>query len=365
MGPFLSTVVKKIIDNKMIELNVTKQDLPCQSESEECVNWLKWYHLILQLPFEINKFPYDNLGFGTYLAYLSRYLSSKAGQIRFFNKAQATSKEQKARKVLAIPLAKLGLKSTNISIYELVNMLHMNPDETKQEKKAFAYPLQFETGCKDDIIYRFIDAWKVSKNEAPPCKHHSLVHDNHIHCCKMFQVFEKELEIVLKIMKYSIQPSSYHEPFDKFLESYDDLDFIPYRNLTRFINKPGVRQLMETNTNPRIFMCKFAKKGLLLPRQCNLFHISLTNQGIGYSFNMANYWDIFTHSRFTDLFAKIMRPKGYKTKPSEEKYYVESEDDHWPYPDEGIISPMHSGPSNSLEVTFQLVLYVGNYLTIV
>ena len=120
--------------------------------------------------------------------------------------------------------------------------------------------------------------------------------------------------------------------------------------MTNYSKEKGVKELLETNANPRIFMCRYAASGKLLPPNCNLFKTSITNQGIGYSFNVANFWDIFSHTKYTNLFAKIMRPKGYKTKASKEEFYLQNENDQWAYPEEGIISPIRSGPSSRLEV---------------
>ena len=352
MRPFLTTTIKDIINKHMDELNVTKEDLPCQSESEECMTWLKWYRLVMQLPFEINKFPYENLGFGTYLTYFSRLLSK--GEVGFFNKFNPTEEEAIARKAMSQTLRHLGLKNVNMSTFELVKMLHLNPDETERDVTAFANPIQTETGCQAHEIEEYMQAWKRYKNkrkikiEEVPC--HNVSMNDTSNCCKMFATLKDQVEIVLKIMKYSIQPSLYHEPLDEFLESYDNLEFLPYKNLTTYIRENGAKKLMESNTNPRIFMCRYAGEGKLLPQNCNLFHTSLTNQGIGYSFNIANFWDIFSHTRYTNLFAKIMRPKGYKTKPSKEEFYLKNEDDQWAYPENGIISPIRSGPTSRLEV---------------
>ena len=352
MRPFLTTTIKDIISKHMDELNVTKEDLPCQSESEECLTWLKWYRLVMQLPFEINKFPYDNLGFGTYLAYFSRLLSR--GEVDFFNKFNPTKEESVARRAMSKTLRKLGL-NYNISTFELVKMLHLNPDETERDVTAFANPIQTETGCQGHETEDYMRAWEryKKKNEIKvedvPCHESTNETSN---CCKMFATLKDEVEIVLKIMKYSIQPPLYHEPLDEFIESFDNLEFLPYKNLTTYIKENGVKKLMETNTNPRIFMCRYSGVDKLLPPNCNLFHMSLTNQGMGYSFNVANFWDIFSHTKYTNMFAKIMRPKGYNTKASKEEFYLKNEDDQWAYPERGIISPIRSGPTSRLEVSW-------------
>ena len=39
----------------------------------------------------------------------------------------------------------------------------------------------------------------------------------------------------------------------------------------------------------------------------NIYYFGITNEGIGYTFNNANFWDIFARTNYTKLFAKIMR----------------------------------------------------------
>ena len=158
MRPFLTATIKDIISKNMDGLNVTKEDLPCQSETEECLTWLKWYHLVMQLPFEINKFPYENLGFGTYLAYFSRLLSK--GEVDFFNKFSPTEGETIARKAMSEMLKKLGLKNINMSTFEVAKMLHMNPDESVNDVITFANPIQSETGCQGSEIENYVRTWE-------------------------------------------------------------------------------------------------------------------------------------------------------------------------------------------------------------
>ena len=93
-------------------------------------------------------------------------------------------------------------------------------------------------------------------------------------------------------MKYSMQPVSYFEPLERFLKSYD-LDFLTFNNLTKSLNNltkfqsEPLATLMEYNPNPRILMCQYAGGNTIEipePRACDLFHPSITNNGIGYTY---------------------------------------------------------------------------------
>ena len=53
--------------------------------------------------------------------------------------------------------------------------------------------------------------------------------NNYSTCCQLSKSLKNELAIVLKIMKYSIQPAVFYEPLEDFLKSYDNLDFLPFK----------------------------------------------------------------------------------------------------------------------------------------
>ena len=61
----------------------------------------------------------------------------------------------------------------------------------------------------------------------------------------------------------------------------------------------------------------------------------MTSDGIGYTFNNANFWDIFRKTKFTKLFAKIMRPKGFDKEPSPHEVDENDHNPHLPYPTNG------------------------------
>ena len=78
---------------------------------------------------------------------------------------------------------------------------------------------------------------------------------------------------------------------------------------------------------------------------CDLFHNSLTNGGLGYSFNQADFWNIYSPTRYTKEFAKIYWPKGFKTSNYDDNI------DEWRNSKDNIFYPVQSGPENGLTVT--------------
>ena len=89
---------------------------------------------------------------------------------------------------------------------------------------------------------------------------------------------------------------------------------------------------MELNWNPRVFICQYAKKNM--NRHCNLFQMSLTNRGIGYTFNQVDFWDQYISTWYTKEFSKVYRPKGFKNSDSKDN----------------IFYPVRSGPKDGLTV---------------
>ena len=154
----------------------------------------------------------------------------------------------------------------------------------------------------------------------------------------------------VKVHSIRIRILDPYEPLENFLKSYDDLDFLPFNNLTKFDNR-NQRNLMEYNQNPRILMCQFSEGkpvDVMIPKECQVFHLSMTNAGIGYTFNNANFWNIFAKTNYTTMFAKLMRPKGFDL---DLEGKIEDEESVYP---KNIIFPKNSGPFYGLKVSITL-----------
>ena len=324
MTSFLKNDVQDIVDAYIENGDYSTEIEACQNEAESCITALERYYNFLYLPFEVNKFPYENLGFGTYLAYFSRLLT-KTDTVELFNTMTTSGPEEIVRENMAILLSSLagGQNMANMSTYELVRLLQRNPDEVPSKITAFANPLQVDFDCIKDAMEGYYEAWKYTEKYGNdvPCENGSTFKSNsgqqaknYSACCQMSKTIQGQIEAILKVMKYSTQPVLFNEPLEDFLEVFGNIDALG-NNLTKFSSLK--KDLMEVNINPRVFMCKYA--GItesFTPSGCNLFYTSMTNEGFGYSFNKANFWDIFERTAFTELYAKIMRPKGYNSLPS-------------------------------------------------
>ena len=181
-------------------------------------------------------------------------------------------------------------------------------------------------------------------------------------CCTLNMLLKHfPLSVIMKVMKYSMQPVLFKDPLKDFLDIFGDLDFLEFNNLNQgdeldvaVENKK--KSLMERNRNPKVLMCQYARQPVkmigstsdgsynVVPK-CNLFHLSLTNGGFGYTFNQANFWDMYSSTQYTEEFAKIYRPKGHKI-PNSHNDYSNTWTDH----KDNIFYPIQSGEENGLTV---------------
>ena len=94
MSKFITDTVQDIITKEIANEDYGSEISLCENVNKgtftdkKCLNFLKFYYNFLHLPFELKKYPYGALGFGTYFAYFSRLLTDKnnEGTMNFFSK---------------------------------------------------------------------------------------------------------------------------------------------------------------------------------------------------------------------------------------------------------------------------------------
>ena len=264
-----------------------------QKQPNGCEISLKIAYSALVAPFYINRYPFRTLGFGDYLSYFSRLLVKK-NQALF--QRMPTNMNEEERILLQKLTHLIGNMSNNqtngISSYEIASLL----SKTHSFGGPEHCPVEVAKGC-----------------------HNS----SSIKCCNRLQKFDRDLETVLKIMRYTLQTPTYYEDFKAFQDIYGDLSFLGYNNLTDVTSK-GKSHLMETTKNSRIFLCKY--EGMdgwngwqNKEKNCNIFHRSFSSSGLGFTFNQADFWSYMQNNSYTQSFAKIMTPKGHNNiaKPEE------------------------------------------------
>ena len=187
------------------------------------------------------------------------------------NEKRVKNEEKVPRSFMIEVLDKLNNKTTEdgISVYELAKFLHRNTDD--DDENFFSQAIQREKGCDKVYFLDYVEAWNdkyldIIGEVRLPCKNTTNnskqihEHETFTSCCNMFQVIQKQkLSTILKVMKYSIQPVVFHEPLEDFLESYDNLDFLPLNNWTKY--SQGKRHyLTDINLNPIVLSCNYAKR---------------------------------------------------------------------------------------------------------
>ena len=266
MPPFPTDIIETIVDKYTKAHDYTNHIELCKKEANACKNWLKYSYLCMYVPHEINRFPYYLLGFGTYLSYFSRIFFPSNGDpsIDFFpNPSKMSTEENSIRQLMSKVLKKMSNSSMgssdDMSIYELVRLVHQGPDDYGSILKYHFGPIQDQFDCILPKPRKLQEAWeeyieKNNKSLFPPCHEKNQAVDFST-CCKMSKLIQKiDLPTILKVMKFSIQPTVFYEPLEKFLKSFDTLDFLPFNNLAKFGNTATVSSTREDGENLRIFI---------------------------------------------------------------------------------------------------------------
>ena len=121
----------------------------CQNEESICQDHLrKSYDFVFQ-PFEINKFPYQTLGFGTYMAFFSYLLVKNHETQMFLGSSTFLQEEEWVRAYQSEVLGNLSSRDVGkMSIMELVQILHHNPKDSSSYSILRA--LEKEANCDID-----------------------------------------------------------------------------------------------------------------------------------------------------------------------------------------------------------------------
>ena len=92
----------------------------CQDEEEICQESLREAFKFVFLPYEINKFPCETLGFGTYMAYFSKLLVKENS--KFLVKKDLSEEEEWVRSFQAEVLGSLS----SLDVGKMSIILHRN-----------------------------------------------------------------------------------------------------------------------------------------------------------------------------------------------------------------------------------------------
>ena len=344
LAPFFTKSVKEIIANHSSNLEYDQELKWCQGEQENCTVYLIYAFNLVYFPCEAFRYGYEINGFGTFLAYFSQYLGRKANHVSdsgLLNSDPLDSDGKSVKDFMAKVLQNTNknLKLYNMTPYDLVQMLQ----DTKKvlNTATFAKPIQYDFGCNNyhdnEAVNQFKNAWQDwTNNESQeiPCSNKSV---KYYSCCKLSQILQPDLiPIALQVMKYAIQPVAYLD-YD-IQPIFKNLSFLMYDNIAEDFPDKLIR-----NRNSRIPLCKYAGNPRVFDeRKCKLFYNSLTDEGIGYTFNNVNFWNFFKKYNYSETFAEIMQPKGYTTAELDQNQLYD-----------GVSIPMSNGPAYGMEAVIE------------
>ena len=140
--------IKAIVDKAVKSLESATDSLrACQDEEEICQESLREAFKFVFLPYEINKFPCETLGFGTYMAYFSKLLVKENS--KFLVKKDLSEEEEWVRSFQAEVLGSLSsLDVGKMSIMEMVQILHHNNFKDYNNYDNMLQSLKKEMDCE-------------------------------------------------------------------------------------------------------------------------------------------------------------------------------------------------------------------------
>ena len=350
---FIKDVFEPIISEAWNELG-GKIVSSCRKEEEVCLPNLRQAYKDLYLPYFIMRVPMQTLGFGQFLSYFTRLVTrNQNGNFLISNKAN--DNEERIEKYLVNVFDNLVGEidqTMNISVFEVIKVLHFSK-RVYEKKFRYANYLMKKFECGGDEQERYNLGWlswieekyhdlvnqkRYLKSVAPCLNMTQAITEGYDTCCEATYHLRNKLKPILKMMKYASQPSHYTEnPLETNMTFKDD----------DFLNYPLVLPLRSINSNPKIPICQYSGKPLEpTVTNCNLFSRSITNEGLGHTFNGPNFWALYSDTPFTKIFADTMFPKrGQDFKRS---YITEGLIE--PYEDADVIFPESSGPSHGLNI---------------
>ncbi|XP_059083938.1 uncharacterized protein LOC131881175 [Tigriopus californicus] len=211
----------------------------------------------------------------------------------------------------------------NISLFEISQVLDL-PFHKEEVLPYQAKEIYQKMECYN---YDYLHNYNTSK--CGPDEHPKIAG-----CCRIWEAISTQHEGILRMMRFNQQAPHWNSEDDVI---FDEAKKGYFGNFEDIAKPYGIN-------NPRIFGCQWLGQ----PSEekifsCNLFHRLFTNAGMGYTFNSADYEDLFLDTSYLNMFKKIMNSKG----KSHEK---------------PILSVDRPGPQNTLKIHIELSQQFDNFI---
>ena len=359
MKQFVNDYWKPLITEASSNINATIVEY-CKTESKVCREHLITSYANLYLPFYVVKIPIAKLGFGQFLSFFSRLVTKNY----FLSSAQRPTRYEKIIEKYLVSvydhLSNRVERTFDISIYELVQLLHF--PNNMNENMAYANYAMKKFGCsgnkKKSLGARWLNWIEHRVAHHRPCQILSSARRYGFgECCNATTQLQNQLEPILKVMKFAAQPPHFIETDEEMSLTFQNATFLgyplqfPLKSSSSKLSFRITRDMFYgdgvVNYNPKIPICQYLGNPTNpMKTDCTLFSRSVTNEGLGYTFNGANFWSLYRETPYTEIFSKIMYPQGGQGLRG-----VSLRDDLMgTYTDAGVKLTESSGPSYGLTI---------------
>ncbi len=180
------------------------------------------------------------------------------------------------------------VNSSKISIY-ISDVYHF----TETTDSDLPMPNKNDTGCPTDML---LMEMSFSEEAYPLCEYSDFNDD----CCKLEEHLGNNKELVLRLMKYSLQAVSKEiSELGEIRDLAEVSQIFDYKSSADHVGNFGA--LVST--------CQYSGQS------CNdLFDRFYTTDGIGYTLNHDSFWNIFQNNKQNNLFFREIHEKMYHQK---------------------------------------------------
>ena len=172
-------------------------------------------------------------------------------------------------------------------------------------------------------------------------------------CCDVFSFESLNMSSLYQIMRESMQSPVFLTNPLELIERGNVIANLPFPNILQ--KEELTERFLKKNPNARVYACNYAGENppstsaFKESMSCPHFHRSITTNGFGISFNVADFWSIYKESPFTKTFVEVMKPK---TNPTQQPKNLAS-DQHVIHRGKNILFPEKLGKSNEMLLVLQ------------